>query len=139
MNIYRKNPIGNIYAGLPFVRVGKGAFVDSTADIAYIKLFQECAEGKRCISEMETQNRIIIKVDVPSEVLNSNKHSGEVVEFFIYYWTPADKHHVSDPGRHLPFEAVSLKKAGIDTDYLLSISDGLLDGDEKGISSCFVV
>jgi len=127
MHIFRSKTIPNIYTELPFIREGKGAFVDSAADTDRISFFQECAEGKRCISELDTQNRIIIMVKIPSEVINSQEHSGEAVEWSIYYWKPGDKHHTSEPGKHRPFEAVDLERAGISREYLFSVSDGSID------------
>ena len=123
MEIYRKSAISDTYAELPFVRLGNGSFVDSLDDSGLIKLFRECAEGRSCISELDSENLIMVKVDVPSRVINSKEHSGEIVEWLFYFWKPRDKQHVSDFFKHWPYEAVNLENAGIDTDFLVSIAD----------------
>lgn len=125
MHIFRSKSIPNIYTEIPFIREGKGAFVDLPSDTDRISFFRECAEGKRCISDLDTQNRIIIMVKVPSEVINGKEHTGEIVEWLFYFWKPGDKKHASEPGKYRPFEGVDLERAGIGMDYLFSISEGL--------------
>lgn len=123
MNIYRESPLPGIYTKLPFIREGKAAFVNCTADIGLIRFFRDCAEQKRCVSELYPKNLIVVKADIPSGVISSRKFSGEVIDWFLYFWKPGDKHHASEQSKHRPFEAVDLERAGIDTDYLFSISE----------------
>lgn len=139
MNIYRNNALPGIYVELPFIRVSNGGFVDSTADIGLIRFFRECAEGKRCISELNSENLIVVKVDVPFKVINNKERSGEIIEWFFYFWKPGDKTHVSEPGKRRPFEAVDLESAGINVDYLFSIADGLIGRGDRKVPGRFSV
>jgi len=139
MEILRREPAPGIYAEMSFVRVGNGALVDSPDDSGLIELFRECAEGKRCISELDSDNLIVVKVDVPARVLKSRKHSYGVIEWLFYSWKPRDMYHVGDPDKHRPFEAVSLEAAGIDTDYLVSIADDFHVGGGVGMDGGFGV
>lgn len=134
MEIYRRNSLPGIYAELPFIRMGGCAFIDSSDDIGVVRFLWDCAAGNRCISELDAGNFIFVKADVPSLLFNNKEFSGEFVEWLIYFWKSGDKHHVSEPGKHRPFEAVDLESAGISISYLFSIADGLIDGNERGIS-----
>ncbi len=113
MEILRKEPLPRIYAELPFVRENRGGFVDSPEDIRRVALFRDIARGKRCVSELDSDNRIVAKIEVSPEMVDRVGASGEIVTWKYFSWKPHDVSHVSETGKPRPYEAVSLEDAGL--------------------------
>jgi len=136
MEIYRKGPIPDTFFGIPFVRLGTGTFANVPDDLGRITLFRDCAAGTRCISELDSKNLVMLKAEVPEEVITNEEHSGEVVRWRLYFWRPWDRNHKDSPEGRRPFEAVTLEEAGLSQDYLHSISETVLgyrDRDDDGL------
>jgi len=115
-NVYqiaRREPLPEAYAKLPFIRKGDGMFVDVPEDIGRIMLLRDCAAGNRCLSELDSENLVVAKVDVPVELITDEKHSGDMIPWFFYFWRPWDRHHAARPEGRRPFEAVTLEQAGL--------------------------
>ena len=136
LEIYRSGPIPDTYFGIPFVRLGTGTFADVPDDLGRITLFRDCAAGIRCISELDSKNIVVLKVEVPEEVIENKEHSGEVVHWRFYFWRPWDRKHKDSQEGRKPYEAVALEEAGLTQDYLHSISEAVLgyrDRDDDGL------
>ena len=119
MEIYRKEPLPRIFAELPFVREGLGSFVDSFDDIQHVELFRDIVRGKRCVSELDTDNRIVAKIEMSPEMVERAGTSGEIITWRYFYWKPHDVSHVCEPGKPRPYEAVSVEDAGLDSPFSL--------------------
>ena len=119
MEILRKEPLPRIYAELPFVRENRGGFVDSPGDVRRLELLQDIVKGKRCVSELDTDNRIVAKIEVSPEIVERAGTSGEIITWRYFYWKPHDASHVCEPGKPRPYEAVSVEDAGLDSMFSL--------------------
>jgi hypothetical protein len=122
MKIFRKNIIPSCYSKIPFVREGICGFSDCPEDQALIKLFKDCAAGRTCISKLDTNNRIVVKVEVPDDIITGEEYTYALAKWTIYYWASQDVVKATRPNGREPYEAVSLKSAGITEAYLDSIS-----------------
>lgn len=122
MDLYRSGPVPKAYSNLDFVREGNGMFTDSSQDMGRIEFFQSVAKGEKCLSELDSEFCMVVKADVPSDVLSSKGKSEKLFKWKFYYYKPHDAFHSLSPGRPLPCEAVGLEEAGIERSFLSSLA-----------------
>ncbi|WP_417389829.1 hypothetical protein [Gimesia sp.] len=121
IEIYRKKQLPVIYTKLKFVRVSnRGPLSDCQADIWLIRQVQKVVRGEACLSELESKHNHLIKAEFPSDILSLNGLSGGLINWKYFSWKRWDYESL-ETGLE-PAEAVPIKDAGIDIQYLYSLS-----------------
>lgn len=113
VGIFRKRPIPHVFTAVPFVRLDRGGFVDSPEDARLLELFRDIVNGKRCVSELDTSYRLVMKIEISPDVVDRTGVTNDPVDWWYFYWKRHDASHVFEPGKPRPFEAVSVKDAGL--------------------------
>lgn len=127
MDVYRKYPIPAIYTLLDFVRASSPSLLaDCPDDLSILNQLQRIATGHACISELEnldirnSQNKLIIKVELPDDILARTGTTGEPLQWRIFYWKLWDAETLVT--HSLPAESVHLTNAGITSHFLDSLA-----------------
>jgi hypothetical protein len=107
---------------LSFVREAPPSLLaDLPDDLDYLKRLQLVASGKECVSSLEASTQLILKADLPDNILSLVATSGDVVKWSYWYWKAWDVEYLIKRGQ--PAEAVPIEGAGISAPFLDSIID----------------
>ncbi len=122
MTVYRRQKVPFLYTQLSFVRQAPpSGLADCAEDLEYLKRIQLAASGKECISSLEASHQLMIRVDFPDNVLEYDGTSGNLVEWFFWYWKAWDVEYLFKDGQ--PAESVPIQEAGMTTVLLDSIAE----------------
>ena len=123
MDVYRKRPLPVIYTRLGFVRAPSsvGLVADCPEDMPRLRKLQRIVAGDICVSEIQWDYAFFVKLDIPHDIVTLDGTSDAVIQWRIFHWKLYDVESLVR-GDHNPAEAVSLKRAGIDTEILDSLA-----------------
>jgi hypothetical protein len=121
MDIHRKTGISEKFAGIPFVRKDTRVFDDAVKNMDLIRRFYDCGEGLADISDFDTEERIVLKIEVPQELFVYDNYTDKPVVWHMYSLKRHDADKIPCPDGRKPYEAVDLEEAGISQAYIESL------------------
>lgn len=84
---YRQQLIPVLYTELSFIRGPmKGLRSDGDEDLEAVRVLQRIARGEACVSEIERDDQIIVKMQLPDNILELDGRSNESVVFEFFAW-----------------------------------------------------